>query len=138
MDQVVDPSQPTADEQRAAQQVRGDTAGAYDPLNSISTASVEVVLDIRDLRRQRLVPDELGQSSGRSFKLVIVAHQRSIAPSTTYAERRSSSAVDRQQPQNRRHIAVLGRASLATRFRAAARSSLPPRGSNTVQLGRCS
>jgi hypothetical protein len=37
------------------------------------------VLDIRDLRRQRLVPDEPGQSSGRNFKLLIVAHQRSIA-----------------------------------------------------------
>jgi hypothetical protein len=62
VDQVVDPPELTTDEQRAAQQVRGDAAGADDRSYLAPPATVEVVLDVRDLRRQRLVLDEPSQA----------------------------------------------------------------------------
>lgn len=92
VDQIVDPPEPATDEQRAAQQVRGDTASADDRPHLAPATAIEFMLDVRDLRRQRLVLDEPRQGSCRSFKRVIVTHESSIARTAREGRIRSTGS----------------------------------------------
>ncbi len=64
---------------KTAQQVRRNAASANNRPHLAPDTAIEVMLDVRDLRRQRLVLDEPRQGSHRSFKRVIVTHGCSIA-----------------------------------------------------------